>query len=68
MLREDVIDAVAVGQFHVWPVARIEEGIEILTGVRAGTRGPDGKFEEATVFALVDARLRELAMTMKEFE
>jgi ATP-dependent Lon protease len=68
MLREDVIDTVAVGQFHIWPVARIEEGIEILTGVRVGTRGPDGKFEEATVFALVDARLRELAMTMKEFE
>ncbi len=32
MLRDDVIEAVAAGKFHVHPVARIEEGIEILTG------------------------------------
>jgi hypothetical protein len=38
MLRDDVIDAVAAGKFHVLPVARIEEGIEILTGVPAGRR------------------------------
>ena len=36
MLRDDVIEAVAAGKFHVHPVARIEEGIEILTGVAAG--------------------------------
>ena len=36
MLREDILDAVAAGKFHVWPVAKIEEGIEILTGMTAG--------------------------------
>ncbi len=68
MLREDVIEAVSQSIFHIYPVSTISEGIELLTGVRAGQRGPDGKFEEGTVFALVDARLREMAERMKEYE
>ena len=68
MLRQDVIDAVAAGQFYIYPVRRIEQGIEILTGVRAGARGPDGKFEEGTVFSRVDDRLREMVKKLKEFE
>ncbi len=68
MLREDVIDAVAAGKFHIWPVARVEQGIELLTGVSAGQRNGELGFEPGTVFGKVDARLREMARTMKEFE
>ena len=68
MLREDVLDAVASGNFHIWPVSRIEQGIELLTGVKAGTRNGDGVFPAATVFARVDERLRDMARMMKEFE
>ena len=45
MLRDEVIEAVAQGRFHIYPVATIEQGIEILTGGRAGKRGATGKFE-----------------------
>jgi len=68
MLREDVLEAVASGKFHIWPVATVAEGIEILTGVRAGVRLPDARFEDGTVFATVDQRLRQMAETMKEFK
>ena len=68
MLRDDVVEAVAAGKFHILPVASIEEGIEILTGVKGGKHGPDGKFEPGTVSALVDERLREMARTLKEYE
>jgi predicted ATP-dependent protease len=68
MLREDVIEAVRGGQFHIWPIKRIEQGIEILTGSRAGARNSDGKFEEGTVFSRVDNRLREMVKKLKEFE
>src|SRR5437588_74790 len=68
MLREDVLDAVAAGKFHVWPVAKIEQGIELLTNVSAGGRNGAGKFNSGTVFALVDERLSEMAKTLKEFE
>jgi predicted ATP-dependent protease len=67
MLKEEVVDAVRDGQFHVWPVSTIDEGIEILTGVPAGTRSDDGTYQEGTVNFLVDQRLRELAETMQDF-
>jgi predicted ATP-dependent protease len=68
MLREDILDAVAAGKFHIWPVARIEQGIEILTGTAAGQQNGDGKFENGTAFALMDERLGEMARTLKEFD
>jgi ATP-dependent Lon protease len=68
MLREDLLDAVADGNFHIWPVSRIEQGIEILTGVKAGSRNYDGTFPGGTVFARVNERLRDMARLMKEFE
>jgi len=68
MLREDLLDAVDAGKFHIWPVAKVEQGIEILTEVTAGSKNSDGKFQAGTVFALVDGRLREMAKTLKEFE
>ena len=68
MLRDDVIEAVAQGRFHIYPVATIEQGIEILTGVRAGARDATGKFEAGSVFARVDARLAQMASTLHKFE
>ncbi|MFI5098064.1 MAG: Lon protease family protein [Candidatus Acidiferrales bacterium] len=68
MLREDVLEAVKIGKFHIWPIGRVEQGVELLIGIRAGQRDGDGGFEKSTVFAMVDQRLREMAKTMKEFE
>jgi ATP-dependent Lon protease len=68
MLREDILDAVAAGKFHIWPVAKIEQGIEILTATPAGSRNGDNHFAPGTAFALMDERLRQMAKTMKEFE
>jgi hypothetical protein len=52
----------------VLPVATVEQGIESLTGVKAGALGATGKFEPGTVFGMVDQRLREMANTLKQFE
>ena len=68
MLREDVLEAVAAGKFHIWPISRIEQGIELLTGAKAGERNGEGSFASGTVFAKVDERLRTMARMMKEFE
>ncbi|UCC66429.1 MAG: AAA family ATPase, partial [Deltaproteobacteria bacterium] len=67
MLKEEVVEAVRQGKFHLWAVKDIDEGIEILTGVKAGQRQKDGAFEEGTVNYLVDERLRELSEALKEF-
>jgi predicted ATP-dependent protease len=68
MLREDLLEAVSAGKFHIWPIARVEQGMELLTGMPAGCRNGAGRFEEGTVFARVDERLRDMARVMKEFE
>lgn len=57
MLREDVMEAVEAGQFHIWAVETIDEGIEILTGEPAGQRGSDGSFEKGTLNARISERL-----------
>lgn len=67
MLKEDVIDAVKAGKFHIWPVSRIEEGIEILTGMEAGQLQTDGTYPKGTLFRKVDERLREISQIVKEF-
>jgi lon-related putative ATP-dependent protease len=61
MLRDDVVDAVHAGQFHVHPVRTVDEGIELLTGRAAGAPGPDGRFAEGTVNAAVERALVEHA-------
>ena len=63
MLKEEVVDAVRQGKFHIWTVKTIPEGIEILTGVKAGKLlEPAGvRFEEGTVFDLVNKRLVEFS-------
>jgi len=68
MLREDILEAVAAGKFHIWPVAKVEQGIELLTGMAAGKKNGEGKFEPGTVLALIDERLSDMAKTLKEFE
>jgi lon-related putative ATP-dependent protease len=67
MLKEEIVDAVKAGKFHIYSTKTIDEGIEVLTGVKAGTRGNDGKFEEGTVNARVDNRFREMAEKLSEF-
>ncbi|MGH9701181.1 MAG: S16 family serine protease, partial [Candidatus Acidiferrales bacterium] len=68
MLRDEVIEAVAKGLFHIYPVSTIEQGIEILTGMRAGKRNASGKFEPGSVFAKVDERVHEMAATLRKFD
>jgi len=60
MLREDLIDAVSKGLFHVFAIERVEQGIEILTGVKVGKRDSRGIYEENSVFDLVEKRIKDL--------
>ena len=67
MLKDEVVAAVKEGKFHIWSVETIDQGIEILTGVPAGVRLPDGTYPEGTINSLVDKRLREMLEQMKKY-
>jgi predicted ATP-dependent protease len=67
MLRPDVVDAARAGKFHVYAVSTVEEGIAVLTGVRAGEPGPDGAYPPGSVNALVQGRLSQYAEGLRRF-
>jgi len=58
MLPKDVIDAVRRKQFHVYRSSTVEEGIEILTGVRAGSPNAEGRYARGTLFGEVQEKLK----------
>lgn len=61
MLRQDIVEAAAAGQFRIYPVTTIDEGIELLTGVPAGERNAKGKYPKDTINFLVEQRLQVMA-------
>ena len=67
MLRHDIVKAVEAGQFSIWPVTHIDEGIEILTGVPAGEPDASGAWPAGTVNAKVFERLKAMAEKLKAF-
>lgn len=67
MLKDEVVEAVKAGKFHIWSVKTIDEGISILTGLPAGEPGDDGKYPEGTINYLVDKRLEEFGESMRKF-
>lgn len=65
MLREDVVEAAGRGEFHVYAVESIDQGIELLTGMSAGEPDEEGVFPEGTVNSLVQNQLAEFARLAK---
>ncbi|HWW46992.1 MAG TPA: AAA family ATPase [Xanthobacteraceae bacterium] len=67
MLREDVIDACAAGRFSIYPVANVDEGIMLLTGMAAGERGSDGAYLQGSINSRIEDRLRAFASVRRSF-
>jgi len=67
MLKKEVVDAVKKGKFHIYPVKTVDEGIEILTGKKAGELKEDGTYPKGTINYMVNEKLRELTLGLKTF-
>jgi len=67
VLRRDVVEAVEAGRFSVYAVHTVDEALELLTGLPAGARGPDGQYPEGTLFGKVARRLAEMAEIVTEW-
>ncbi len=65
MLKDEIIEAVRNKEFHIYPVATVDEAIEILTGVKAGKLNKDGHYQAHTVYGEVEKRLREMRRLIK---
>jgi predicted ATP-dependent protease len=61
VLRRDVVQAVQGGEFHIYAVQTVDQGIELLTGVPAGEADEEGNYPEGTVNYLVQQKLLQMA-------
>ncbi|HZL86209.1 MAG TPA: ATP-binding protein [Candidatus Krumholzibacteria bacterium] len=66
MLRKDVLEAARSGKFHLYAIRRVDQGLEIMTGLKAGRRTRSG-YEPDTVHGIVDDALAELAEEIKDY-
>jgi predicted ATP-dependent protease len=64
VLRDEVRDAVAAGQFNLYSVARVEDAIELFTGMQVGRRDADGNFPADSVYGRVMATLTRFDATL----
>lgn len=67
MLNEEVVDAVKQGKFHIYPIDTIDEGIELLTSIPAGSTKSDGSYEPGSVHYKANRRLGEMVQGFARF-
>ncbi len=67
-LDSEVVTAVAEGKFHIFPIASVAEGIELLTGVPAGARGADGAYPPDSILGRSAHRLAEMAEQLRRYK
>ena len=60
MLRNDVIQAVEQGLFHIWAIDHVTEAIYLLTNIIAGSMNSKGEYANNSVFGITQARLSKL--------
>lgn len=66
MLKKDVVEAVKDGKFFIYPIQRVDEGLEIITGMEVGELREDGTYPEGTINYLIAKRLTEISEAVKE--
>jgi lon-related putative ATP-dependent protease len=68
MLKKDVVDAVKNGKFSIYAISRVEEGLELFTGMPAGEMKDDGTWPEGSINYLAMKRLEEITQAYKDKE
>jgi predicted ATP-dependent protease len=68
MLRKDVVEAVAAGKFHIYPVKTVDQGMGLLTGLPAGKRTKAGEYPEGSFNRKITQRLQDLAERRQELQ
>lgn len=66
MLRDEIVEAVEAGKFHLWAIKTVDEGLEIFTGMEAGERGEDGTYPEGSFNRAVVDKLEAFEEAVKE--
>lgn len=66
MLKEEVVEAVKKGNFSIYPIQQVDEGLEIITGMPVGELKEDGTYSEGTINYLVVKRLTQISEAIEK--
>ena len=66
VLNEEVVGAVRNEKFSIYAIDRMEEGLELLTNMKAGELQDDGTYPEGTINFLVEKRLTEISEALEK--
>lgn len=58
VLKDEVVQSVKAGEFHIYPIEHIEEGMELLMGVPAGEKDENGSYPAESIHGIVKEKLR----------
>jgi predicted ATP-dependent protease len=67
VLKDEIIESIFRGEFHIYAISHIEEGVPILMGIEAGEL-KENEYPEGTLYSLVRRRLKYFSSIMKEFK
>jgi lon-related putative ATP-dependent protease len=67
ILCDEVNEEIAANRFHIWAISSIDQGMEILTGLKSGVRNSRNEYPAKSVNKAVEAKLKEMAMRVKEY-
>ncbi|HEY43787.1 MAG TPA: AAA family ATPase [Anaerolineae bacterium] len=65
MLDDEVIQSVADGEFHIWPITTIDEGLTLLTGKESGKLREDGSYPEGSFNHVASERLAKFTEVVR---
>lgn len=66
MLKEEVVQAVESGSFHIWRASTIADACELATGVKFGRREPGGQYEQDSISQRIETKLRNMAESLEK--
>lgn len=66
ILPSEVLEAISARKFHIYPISSIDEGMQILTLRKAGTRSSKGQFPPNTINRIIEDRLKQLSQISRQ--
>ena len=66
ILPRTIEKAIDSGMFHIWAISEVDEGIELLTGIKSGQRDRKGVFPPSSFNRRVEDGLRNLCRYSQE--
>ena len=67
MLRSDIVQAVEDGKFSIYAIDTVDDGIELLTGKKAGALNAKGEYPKGSINRMVEDSLHNFYLDYAKY-